>query len=482
MTAADGGAAADGAAAPPPAARRQHRVLMVCDFFWPGAGGVEAHVFKLAQRLLAAGHYAVILTRARPGAPPGVRHLANGLRVYYAPRRPVALGASLPTVLGTFALVRRVALRERIDLVHAHQAFSPMAHEAALAARTMDLRLVFTDHSLFGFADAGSILVNKCLKLSLADAHAVICVSHTAKENTVLRACVPPARVHVVPNAVDAGAFAAAAGARPRGPPPGRLVVLCLSRLVYRKGVDLLAAALPALAAAHPDVDFVVGGDGPKRRALEAAVAAGALGGRVRLAGAVAPADVPAFLAQGHVFLNASLTEAFCIALVEAAAAGLAVVSTAVGGVPEVLPPGVLELAEPSAAGLVAATGAALARVRAGGVDAAAQHAAVAAMYSWRDVAARTERVYAAAAASARDDSWPARAGRLAACGRWFGPLACAVAAAAWLWWRLLEALQPARRLRPAVDFPTPWAGGRLAPGGDDEGDEGDGGGADLHK
>lgn len=39
---------------------------------------------------------------------------------------------------------------------------------------------------------------------------------------------------------------------------------------------------------------------------------------------------------RGHVFVNASLTEAFCMALVEAAAAGLVVVSTAVGGVPEV--------------------------------------------------------------------------------------------------------------------------------------------------
>ncbi len=39
---------------------------------------------------------------------------------------------------------------------------------------------------------------------------------------------------------------------------------------------------------------------------------------------------------KGHIFLNASLTEAFCMALVEAAAAGLLVVSTSVGGVPEV--------------------------------------------------------------------------------------------------------------------------------------------------
>lgn len=59
---------------------------------------------------------------------------------------------------------------------------------------------MFTDHSLFGFADAPSIATNKLLKAVLSDANAVICVSHTSRENTVLRACLPPARVSVIPN------------------------------------------------------------------------------------------------------------------------------------------------------------------------------------------------------------------------------------------------------------------------------------------
>eukprot|EP00955_Chlamydomonas_euryale_P010732 115858-Chlamydomonas_euryale.AAC.4 len=60
------------------------------------------------------------------------------------------------------------------------------------------------------------------------------------------------------------------------------------------------------------------------------------LQGRVHLAGMVPPQLVRDFLTQGHVFVNASLTEAFCIAIVEAASVGARVVSTAVGGVPEV--------------------------------------------------------------------------------------------------------------------------------------------------
>lgn len=62
------------------------------------------------------------------------------------------------------------------------------------------MQVVFTDHSLFGFADLSSIVVNKYMKFSLCDVHAVICVSHTSKESLVLRACVPPSRVSVIPN------------------------------------------------------------------------------------------------------------------------------------------------------------------------------------------------------------------------------------------------------------------------------------------
>ena len=56
--------------------------------------------------------------------------------------------------------------------------------------------------------------------------------------------------------------------------------------------------------------------------------------------------NVPSVLNRGHVFLNCSLTESFCIAILEAAACGLYVVSTAVGGLPEVLPDKMITLAE----------------------------------------------------------------------------------------------------------------------------------------
>lgn len=66
---------------------------------------------------------------------------------------------------------------------------------------------IFTDHSLFGFADTSAVITNKFIQISLADCNHCICVSHTGKENTVLRANVNEQRVSVIPNAVDTFSF-----------------------------------------------------------------------------------------------------------------------------------------------------------------------------------------------------------------------------------------------------------------------------------
>ena len=71
----------------------------------------------------------------------------------------------------------------------------------------LGLRSVFTDHSLFVFSDASAIITNTFLKFSLANTSHSICVSHTGKENKVLRGSVSPEKVSVITNAVDSVAF-----------------------------------------------------------------------------------------------------------------------------------------------------------------------------------------------------------------------------------------------------------------------------------
>ncbi|KAL0044537.1 hypothetical protein WJX82_011610 [Trebouxia sp. C0006] len=422
---------------------------MVSDFLYPNAGGVENHIYQLSQCLISRGHKVVILTHCY-GERSGVRYLTNGLKVYYAPRQPVYCQVTLPTIFGGFRLLRVILIREGITLVHAHQAFSVMGHEAILHARTMGYKVVFTDHSLFGFADASSILTNKVLKFSLADVHEVICVSHTSKENTVLRACLSPHHVWAIPNAVDASQFKPDVSKRR----PGRLTVVALSRLVYRKGIDLLVVIIPEMCYRYPQVDFVIGGGGPKADLLKEMIAEEGLESRVEMVGPVPHEKARDLLVRGDIFINASLTEAFCMAIVEAAAAGLMVVSTAVGGVPEVLPDGMVLLAEPNPDSLLAALEEAVHLAHT--VDPLVQHHQIHGFYNWPRIAARTEKVYEAAVTTWRDDSLMGRFCRYYQCGSWFGKICCCVAAVLHLYWKWLEAVCPRTDIEIAVSFQCP--------------------------
>ncbi|KAL5193719.1 Phosphatidylinositol N-acetylglucosaminyltransferase subunit A [Glycine soja] len=388
---------------------QKHRILMVSDFFYPNFGGVENHIYYLSQCLLKLGHKVVVATHAY-GNRSGVRYMTGGLKVYYIPWSPFVMQNTLPTFYGLLPIIRTILIRERITVVHGHQAFSTFCHEALMHARTMGYKVVFTDHSLYGFADVGSIHMNKVLQFTLADVSQAICVSHTSKENTVLRSGLPPEKVFVVPNAVDTAIFKPAVD-RPSG---SEIVIVVISRLVYRKGVDLLVEVIPEVCRLHPNVRFIIGGDGPKRVRLEEMREKHSLQDRVEMLGAVQHVQVRSVLISGHIFLNSSLTEAFCIAILEAASCGLLTVSTRVGGVPEMRE-----------------------------------------LYNWHDVAKRTEIVYDRAFKCSNQNLLE-RLSRYLFCGAWAGKLFFLVMIVGFLLWQLLELWQPADDIEEVPDFTLP--------------------------
>ena len=230
-------------------------------------------MYMIAQHLIRRGHkvrtttltQVIVITHAYSPDRVGIRYLSAGIKVYYVPYGVLVRQDTLPNFFGLMPVLRSILIRERIQIVHAHQALSSMAHEGLFHAKCLGLKAVFTDHSLFGFADVGSILTNKLLRFALTDVDHVVCVSHTGRENTVLRAALHPENVSTIPNAVDAHQlFPDPAPWRVGGSGVGGG-----SRLMYRKGIDLLLEAIPPLCEQHPDVRFVIGGDGPKYVELE---------------------------------------------------------------------------------------------------------------------------------------------------------------------------------------------------------------------
>ncbi|KAJ3283158.1 hypothetical protein HDU79_009295 [Rhizoclosmatium sp. JEL0117] len=427
--------------------RRPLRICLVSDFFYPNFGGVESHLHFLSQELVLRGHKVIIVTHGYGGRR-GIRYLSSGVKCYYCPLWRVYDQVSLPTIYSMMPLFRYILIRERIDIVHGHQAFSAMCHEAIINAKTMGLPAVFTDHSLFGFEDVASILTNKLLKFSLTDVDHVICVSHTSKENTVLRAALDPHDVSVIPNAIIADDFIPDPTARDSS----KITIVVVSRLVYRKGTDLLVSVIPTICERFPEVEFVIGGDGAKRVEIEQMREKYMLQDRVKVLGAVKHENVREVLLQGHIFLNTSLTEAFCIAIVEAACCGLLVVSTKVGGIPEVLPDHMIVFSEPDQDDLVSSIQIAIDRMKTNPPDPYKLHHEIKGMYSWKNVAERTERVYERIVDLEKKDLSD-RLVNYMRVGVWAGPFSVMIIAVSHLLYCFLEWFVPRESIEIAEDF-----------------------------
>ncbi|KAI5462163.1 hypothetical protein BGZ63DRAFT_423461 [Mariannaea sp. PMI_226] len=470
--------------------RRTYNIAMVSDFFFPQPGGIESHIYQLSTKLIDRGHKVIIITHAYDDRK-GVRYLTNGLKVYHVPFFVIYRSATFPTVLSCFPILRNIFIRERIEIVHGHGSLSSLCHEAILHGRTMGLRTVFTDHSLFGFADAASILTNKLLKFILSDVDHSICVSNTCKENTVLRASLDPLMVSVIPNAVVADNF------RPRDypvsspqgsifgpdtsspyPPPQRLgprdmiTIVVISRLFYNKGTDLLIAAIPRVLENHPNTRFIIAGSGPKAIDLEQMVETNVLQDRVEMLGPVRHEEVRDVMIRGHIYLHPSLTEAFGTVIVEAASCGLYVVCTQVGGIPEVLPSHMTTFAKPEEDDVVTATCKAIKDMRAGKIRTEKFHDQVKKMYSWQNVALRTERVYDGICGAIPEDEFYGtdpggyngsrirnftlidRLKRYYGCGIWAGKLFCLVVVVDYLFFLFLEWWFPRENIDICPDWP----------------------------
>ena len=427
---------------------RRHKILMVSDFFYPRLGGVEMHIWSLSQCLRSAGHKVVVLTREVDDRR-GVRWMTNGLKVYYLPC--LVVGAiQVPTFVCNFPLFRHIVLRESITLVHCHQSASPLAHACMMHAGTMGLPIAYTEHSLFGFNDISSIWLNQLMKFSLSFVDHSIAVSHTCRENLVMRAKVDARLVSAIPNAIESSRFKPDLSRRGDGMNISeRLNIIMLSRLVYRKGLHVAAKVIPKVCKAFPNAHFIIGGDGPMKLNLLEMIEENQLFDRVELLGAVQHSAVRSVLTRGHVFFNCSLTESFCIAILEAACCGLHVVSTDVGGIPEVLPPSDITFSSANAESLEAALVQTLSRAR-HFTHPLEIHRRVKDYYSWHDVAGRTLKIYDDISSRPRMSS-KERLCRILRSMHWaFYTFTLVVIAWDYLLFRLLKWLQPATDIERA--------------------------------
>jgi len=266
----------------------------------------------------------------------GHRHTleAAGVRVVQGGKRRTA-------DLGVLRRLWQAVHDTGADVVHAHNFVPNYYAAAALLAIGRPPALVTTCHDMgFRLSDRKLRLL---FRLSLSRTARVAMVGRQVHQRLVAAGTVDPAMTTVILNGVDTARFGGGDGRRRAARralelPPDALVVGAVGRLVALKNHAALVAAMPALLAAFPQLVLVLAGDGPLRVSLEAQARALGITGQVRLLGA--HADVAAILPAFDVFALPSLTEGLSVALLEAAACGLAIVASNVGGNPEIIADG----------------------------------------------------------------------------------------------------------------------------------------------
>src|SRR5688572_9964392 len=137
----------------------------------------------------------------------------------------------------------------------------------------------------------------------------------------------------LIPNGVDADRFKPAH----QIPDDGPLKLLCVGRLIERKGQYHLIEVVKRLADEGVDVKLDLVGTGDAREANEAQAARLGLSDRVRFLGYVPREEIAGRYAAAHVFVLPSYNEGMSVALLEAMASGLAVLVTPTGGTPELV-------------------------------------------------------------------------------------------------------------------------------------------------
>jgi glycosyltransferase involved in cell wall biosynthesis len=227
-------------------------------------------------------------------------------------------------------LVADRARREGVDVVHAH--FATSAAEVATAAgRLAGIPVTVTAHAkdIYHCENEGPLATR------LADTAAVVTVSeHNVRH---LARVAPTARVRLVRNGVPLGPVEAAGVCAGAGP------VLCVSRLVPKKGIDTLIAAIALLAREDPSARLEVIGGGPLLDELRAQAAALGVADLVLLRGPQPSTVVEEAYARASVVALACRVDdsgdrdGLPTVLVEALGRGLPVVSTRLVGIPELV-------------------------------------------------------------------------------------------------------------------------------------------------
>jgi phosphatidylinositol alpha-1,6-mannosyltransferase len=315
------------------------RVLLVTNDFPPRPGGIQSYLGEFAGRLAGAGSHAVTVYAPRWKGSDAFDKSAEAAG-YRVVRHPGTLMLPGPAV---DARMRRLIAEHGIDTVW-FGAAAPLALLAPRARQAGAARVLASTH---GHEVGWSMLpVARSVLRRIGDGTDVVTFVSRYTRSRFASAFGPAARLEYLPPGVDTDRFrpdpAARAELRGRYRLGERPTVVCVSRLVPRKGQDMLIKALPSIRRRVDGAALVIVGGGPYLDALRKLATDCGVAGHVTFTRGVPADELPAHHALADVFAMPCRTrgagmdvEGLGIVFLEASATGVPVIAGLSGGAPE---------------------------------------------------------------------------------------------------------------------------------------------------
>jgi glycosyltransferase involved in cell wall biosynthesis len=323
------------------------RVALVGDEYYPDIGGAAHYALDLSLQLTRLGAEVVVITHAHPGQPD--EEEIDGVRI----RRVKGWVLDDPHRAVSPLLFRRChkhVLDGKFDVVHGLDIYSTMALLAVRFAGRHRIPSVITCHTVM---DSRLLIFWQRLAgwiFRLRRADRLIAVSQASGHFSHLLGF-RQERIAVIPNGVDLSCFNGKVDASLMRKELGignQPLIVTASRLIKRKSPGLLVSAFAEVLKAVPDARLVIAGSGREVRNLSQQIRDLRITDSVSLIGGMAKERVAQLMAAADLFVLPSRMESFGLSLLEASAAGVPVVCSNAGGVPEVFRDGFNALLYPA--------------------------------------------------------------------------------------------------------------------------------------
>lgn len=301
--------------------------ILVSGFPPKRLAGTEIATYNIARHLAKRGHEVHVITSRDKGL------LKESIEEGFYIHRGRVIGKPFLGFASYFINAFRVIRRVNPDLVHAQTI------ELALYALLIKkmLKKPYVAWARGSDVYLPSKFYRRFYRFILMNANAVI--AQTSDEKRIMqKTC--NRDIVVIPNGIDLDRFDNLPKERVRS----RLqigkdekVILYMGTLRPVKGVKYLIEAMRAVSQKDLEARLIVVGDGKERQNLEKLTKALNLGDFVTFVGKVPNQEVPQYMAAADIFVLPSLSEGFPVTVLEAMASGLSIITTNIGGLPEIV-------------------------------------------------------------------------------------------------------------------------------------------------